>query len=161
MGTIWPSRRYIKLVFLGQNSGCIDSGWVMARHTRRQCLNFPMRYMLPGNHTSLLYTPVVQEETSSNCMGHDKPHTPTYWDWFMTGKAYSGYFHLQSESVPQLEWELAISCGKRADKVVLKGLYCPFCCINTMVMGFYLHLFAIVLDEKFLYGLICLVVHDV
>ncbi len=40
-------------------------------------------------------------------------------------KHIQGSFDLQGESVSQLEWDLAISCGKHADKVILKYLYCP------------------------------------
>jgi hypothetical protein len=76
-------------------------------------------------------------------------------------KHIQGIFDLWGKSVSQLEWEIAISCGKRADKVVLKALYCPLCHINAMVMGFHQHQLELVLDKKFLYELTCLVVHDV
>jgi hypothetical protein len=68
------------LMFLGQRSGCIDSGRVMARRTISWCPNFLTRYVLPRICTSPLYTQVAQKETGSNCMGRGQPHKPTYWD---------------------------------------------------------------------------------
>jgi hypothetical protein len=65
-------------------------------------------------------------------------------------KPIQGIFDLRSKSVPQLEWKIAIGCGERADKVVIKGLYCPHCHINTMFMGFHQHQFALVLSKKFI-----------
>ncbi len=70
-------------------------------------------------------------------------------------------FDLRGKSVPQLEWEINIGCGKHANKVVLKSLYCSLCCINMMVMGAYQYLFALVVGKKFLYCFTHLVVHDV
>jgi hypothetical protein len=49
------------------------------------------------------------------------------------GKVHQRYFRLVGQAGPQLEWEIAIGCGERTDKLILKGLFCPLCRINTML----------------------------
>ncbi len=150
-----------KLVFPGQNSGCINSGWVTARGTKCWYPTFPWGTCLwgfvyhcftPRWHKRKL-VPILWAVDSLMCQ-----HIGIDTQWV---KHIKGIFDLQGKSVPQLEWEIDIGCGEHTDKVVLKGLYYPLCCISTMVMGSYQHQFALVLGKKFLYGLTCLVVHDV
>jgi hypothetical protein len=68
---------------------------------------------------------------------------------------------LRREAIPQLEGEVTIRGGERTDEVRFKRLYCPFRCIDPMIMGFDKQVGTPFFGEILFNHCICLIVHDV
>ena len=69
--------------------------------------------------------------------------------------------HLWGQSVPQLEWELTVRRGERADEVRFKRLDGTFSCIDAMVVWLYEHGLAFFWGKITLDYRVCLIVHHV
>ena len=69
--------------------------------------------------------------------------------------------HLWGQSVPQLEWELTVRRGERADEVRFKRLDGTFSCVDAMVVGLYEHVLTLFWGKILFDNCVRLIVHHV